>query len=78
MHVSFFGVVTTRCLYQSCYYLCGLSHYLPDFSFKSVSDFGLFLSILPYFGKMKQVTKVTFLVKEQNVSVISTDVSGIL
>ena len=33
--------------------------------------------ILPYFGKRKQVTKVTFLVKEQNVSVISTDVNGI-
>ena len=30
-------------------------------------------TILPYFGKRKQVTKVTFLVKEQNVSVISTD-----
>ena len=30
-------------------------------------------SILSYFGKRKQVTKVTFLVKEQNVSVISTD-----
>ena len=33
--------------------------------------------ILPYFGKRKQVTKVTFLVKEQNVSVIYTDVNGI-
>ena len=32
---------------------------------------------LPYFGKRKQVTNVTFLVKEQNVSVISTDVNGI-
>ena len=32
---------------------------------------------LPYFGKRKQVTKVTFLVKEQNVFVISTDVNGI-
>ena len=31
----------------------------------------------PYFGKRKQVTKVMFLVKEPNVSVISTDVSGI-
>ena len=31
--------------------------------------------ILPYFGKRKQVTKVTFLVKEQNVSVISTGVN---
>ena len=30
-----------------------------------------------YFGKRKQVTKVTYLVKEQNVSVISTDVNGI-
>ena len=30
-----------------------------------------------YFGKRKQVTKVTFLVKEQNVSVIYTDVNGI-
>ena len=28
-------------------------------------------------GKRKQVTKVTFLVKEQNVSVIYTDVNGI-
>ena len=35
------------------------------------------ISSLPYFGKRKQVTKVTFLVKEQNVSVISTDVNGI-
>ena len=34
-------------------------------------------TILPYFGKRKQVTKVTFLVKEQNVSVIYTDVNGI-
>ena len=33
--------------------------------------------VLPYFGKRKQVTKVTFLVKEQNVSVISTDIDGI-
>ena len=33
--------------------------------------------ILPCFGKRKQVTKVTFLVKERNVSVISTDVNGI-
>ena len=33
-------------------------------------------AILPYFGNRKQVTKVTFLVKEQNVSVISTDVNG--
>ena len=32
---------------------------------------------LPYSGKRKQVTKVKFLVKEQNVSVISTDVNGI-
>ena len=30
-------------------------------------------TMLPYFGKRKQVTKVTFLVKEQNVSVISTE-----
>ena len=35
------------------------------------------LPILPYFGKRKQVTKVKFLVKEQNVSVIYTDVNGI-
>ena len=34
-------------------------------------------SILPYFGKRKQV-KVKFLVKEHNVAVISTDVNGIL
>ena len=34
-------------------------------------------AILPYFGKRKQVTKVTFRVKEQNVSVISTDVNEI-
>ena len=34
-------------------------------------------SMLPYFGKRKQVTKVTFLVKEQNVSVIYTDINGI-
>ena len=33
--------------------------------------------MLPYFGKRKQVTKVKFLVKEQNVSVIYTDVNGI-
>ena len=33
--------------------------------------------ILPYFGKRKQVTKVAFLVKEQNESVISTDVNRI-
>ena len=32
---------------------------------------------LTQFGKRKQVTKVTFLVKEQNVSVIYTDVNGI-
>ena len=31
---------------------------------------------LPCVGKRKQVTKVTFLVKEQIVSVISTDVNG--
>ena len=36
------------------------------------------ITTLPYFGKRKQVTKVTFLVKEQNVSAISTDVNGIL
>ena len=37
-----------------------------------------FLSnILPYFVKRKQVTKVTFLVKEQNVSVISIYANGI-
>ena len=35
------------------------------------------ITILPYFGKRKQVTKVKFLVKDQNVSVISTDVNGI-
>ena len=34
-------------------------------------------TLLPYFGKRKQVTKNLFLVKEQNVSVISTDVNGI-
>ena len=33
--------------------------------------------VMPYFGKRKQVTKVPFLVKEQNVSVICTDVNGI-
>ena len=32
---------------------------------------------LPYFGKRKQVTKVKFLVKEQNVFVISTDANEI-
>ena len=42
----------------------------------SVIDFNP-LTILPYFGKKKQVTKVIFLVKEQNVSAISTDVNGI-
>ena len=45
-----------------------------------VSSFSLryFLALaLPYSGKRKQVTKVTFLVKEQNVSVICTDVNGI-
>ena len=31
---------------------------------------------LSYFGKRKQVTKVTFLVKGQNVSVISIDING--
>ena len=36
-----------------------------------------FQTTLPYSGKRKQVTKVTFLVKEQTVSVISTDVNGI-
>ena len=30
---------------------------------------------LPCFGKRKQVTKVTFLVKEWNVSVVSTDIN---
>ena len=34
-------------------------------------------TILPYFGKRKQVTKVTFLVKEQNVSVICSNVNRI-
>ena len=34
-------------------------------------------TVLPYFGKRKQVTKLTFLVKEQNVSFTSTDVNGI-
>ena len=33
--------------------------------------------IMPYFGKRKQVTKVTFCVQDQNVSVISTDINGI-
>ena len=34
---------------------------------------------LPYLGKRKQVTKVTFVVKEPNVSVkFCTDVNGIL
>ena len=33
--------------------------------------------ILPYIGKRKQVTKVKFLVKDQNVSVISTDINRI-
>ena len=33
--------------------------------------------MMPYFGKREQVTKVTFLVKEQNVSVISTDINKI-
>ena len=33
--------------------------------------------ILPYSDKRKQVTKVTFPVKEQNVSVIYTDVNVI-
>ena len=32
--------------------------------------------VLPYCGKMKQVTKVTHLVKEQNVSVISIDINA--
>ena len=36
-----------------------------------------FTTTLPYFGKRKQVTKVTFLVKEQNFYVISTDINGI-
>ena len=36
-----------------------------------------YMTILPFFDKRKQVTKVPFLVKEQNVSVISTDVNGI-
>ena len=35
------------------------------------------IKILPNFDKRNQVTKVTFLVKEQNVSVISIDVNGI-
>ena len=34
-------------------------------------------TMLPYFGKRRQVTKMTFLVKEQYVSVIFTDVNGI-
>ena len=34
-------------------------------------------TVLSYFGKRKQVTKVTFCVIEQNASVISTDVNGI-
>ena len=32
---------------------------------------------VPYFGKRKQVPKLKFLVKEQNVSVMSTDINGI-
>ena len=32
--------------------------------------------ILPHFGKRKQVTKVKFLVKEQNASATSTDANG--
>ena len=35
------------------------------------------MTILPYFGKRKQVTKVKFLVEEPNMSVISTGVNGI-
>ena len=33
--------------------------------------------MLTHFGKRKHVTKVIFLVKEQNVSLVSTDVNGI-
>ena len=34
------------------------------------------LPMLLYFGKRKQVTKIKFLLKKQNVSVISTDFNG--
>ena len=37
----------------------------------------MLFGMLPYFGKTKQVTEVAFLVKQQNVCVISTDVNGI-
>ena len=48
--------------------------YLPAFHPKAHS-----YPLLPlgYFGKRKQVTKVTFLVKEQNVSVTPTEINGI-
>ena len=35
----------------------------------------MFSAILPHFGERKQVTKVTVLVKEQNVSVILSGVN---
>ena len=44
---------------------------------ESCSQLVTIFTILPYFSKRKQVTKVIFLVKEQNVSVISTDINGI-
>ena len=40
-------------------------------------EFVLIYEYCPNLAKGKQVTKVTFLVKEQNVSVIYTDVNGI-
>ena len=44
----------------------------------TLSLYQMLLSILPYFGKRMLVTTVTFLVKEQNVCIIFTDIDGIL
>ena len=58
---------TNRCLSSSD---------ILDFH-NTLSLYQMLLSILPYFGKRMLVTTVTFLVKEQNVCIIFTDIDGI-
>ena len=72
MKHNFLSKRTKSCLYRKCREIRKRARS----SHKNSSAHGP-TCILPYFGKRKQVTKVTFLVKEENVSVISTDINGI-
>ena len=67
-------VPNTRLMEDLCKWTDFNSHH--PYNFWDILSKQKTIRILPYFGKRKQVTKVTFLVKEQNVSVISTDVNA--